>query len=367
MKDNSNIAPSVLNALKIIVKSMVNREDVSSTEFLRTAFEATFQLIPEAEKGSLYLLEEDTYFPMCSKGYDIELLKKLSFTKDSIFIGFEEAEADKIIAYETFIEQREPNKFTEETIETFKALGTYSNFVTLYAPIVYKSQPVGLISLEKFTEHAFPEHSKEIMKIYAQMISNYFSISKQKEFEQQLFNETVEALVSAIEIKDTYTEGHGKRVRDLTAKICKSLSLPMEDQKKICLAALLHDIGKIGIPTEILNKPDRLTGEEYEIVKAHPEKATHVLSKIGSFTEILDIVKHHHEYHNGQGYPSGLSGSNIPLGSRIILIADAYDAMTSKRAYRESMSIDEAKAELSRNAGSQFNPELVNQVLSVLA
>jgi polar amino acid transport system substrate-binding protein len=218
-----------------------------------------------------------------------------------------------------------------------------------------------------FTEHAFPEHSKEIMKIYAQMISNYYSISKQKEFEQQLFNETVEALVSAIEIKDTYTEGHGKRVRDLTAAICKSLSLPMEDQKKICLAALLHDIGKIGIPTEILNKPDRLTGEEYEIVKAHPEKATHVLGKIGSFTEILDIVKHHHEYHNGQGYPSGLSGSNIPLGSRIILIADAYDAMTSKRAYRESMSIDEAKAELSRNAGSQFNPELVNQVLRVLA
>lgn len=354
------------DALAIIADTMIQNRNVSSELFLKNAFEAIFKLIPEAEKGSLYVLEEGVFRPRNSNGYDLALLNKLHFTDANIFIGYEVKSIDQIDAYVTYVEERDASRFDAELLEVFKKLGTYANFVSLYAPIMYGPEIVGLISLESFTKKKFSKSAKDSLKIYAQVISNYYSISKQKEVEEALHEETINALISAIEIKDSYTEGHARRVMKLTEKISDRMTLSNEEKSRIKLAALFHDIGKIGIPTEILTKPGRLTQDEFETVKTHPEKATQILSKIKAYADILPIVLHHHERIDGKGYPLGISGSDIPIGSQIIMVADSYDAMTSQRAYRSSLSHEEALEELRRHSGTQFSSEIVEIALEVM-
>lgn len=361
----NNDSKGLYEVLSIMAKSMINTENLTSRDFLNNAFEAAFELIPEAQKGSLFLMQGERYLPISSRGYDIDLLNKLSFTKEDVFIGFEQTNVNHITAYETYLPKRDDSKFTKEILDTFKALGTYSNFVALYAPIVYNGTSIGLLSLENFNSEKFSPSSKDVLKIYAQMISNFYTISRQSELERLLFSETVESLVSAIEIKDAYTEGHAKRVVELSHNLALAMKLPPGEIEKIKLAALLHDVGKIGIPTQILNKPGPLSDIEFDMIKTHPEKAHKVLSKISNFTEILDLVLCHHEHFDGSGYPNGLVGNQIPFGAQIILVSDAFDAMTSKRAYRDAMTSSRALEILKENAGTQFHPDIVNVALSV--
>lgn len=354
------------DALSIIAGTMIHNKNVTSEQFLNNAFEAIFKLIPEAEKGSLYVLEDGIFRPKNSNGYDIDLLNRLHFTDANIFIGYEVKTIDQIEAYVTYVERRDETRFSADLIEVFKKLGTYENFVSLYAPLMYNHKIIGLISLESFTQKKFSKSAKDCLKIYAQIISNYYSISKQQEVEKDLHEETINALISAIEVKDSYTEGHARRVMDIAERIAIKMDLSQEDSDRIKLAALFHDIGKIGLPTDILTKPDRLTDHEYELVKTHPEKATQILSKINSYAHILPIVLHHHERIDGKGYPKGLKGDEIPLGSQIIMVADSYDAMTSQRAYRPPLTHEEAVRELMKHSGTQFNGQIVEAFMASL-
>ena len=144
------------------------------------------------------------------------------------------------------------------------------------------------------------------------------------------------------------------------------MGLPEEDLKKLKLGGLFHDIGKIGIPESILLKTERLTDDEYSEIKNHPTIGAHILSNATMFQDIIPIVKHHHERFDGKGYPSKLKGDEIPYLARITAIADTYDAMTSKRAYREPLSLDIVKEEFAKNAGTQFDPELIPVFLDIL-
>jgi putative nucleotidyltransferase with HDIG domain len=172
------------------------------------------------------------------------------------------------------------------------------------------------------------------------------------------FLNAITALVYALEAKDAYTSGHSQRVADLSAAIARELNLPHAQIDKLRLAGLLHDIGKIGIQESVLNKPGRLTEAEFGLVKLHPEIGEHILSPIVDSADILEAVRNHHEYFNGKGYPDGLQKDKIPLGARILAISDAYEAMTSERPYRKSMSANAARHEIERNKGSQFDPEI---------
>ena len=140
----------------------------------------------------------------------------------------------------------------------------------------------------------------------------------------------------------------------------------MKDIDLIALAGLLHDIGKIGIPESILDKPGKLTKEEYEIVKRHPEIGAEILSSIRQFEEVVPAIRHHHERYDGRGYPDGLKGEEIPVMARIIAVADAFDAMLSKRPYRDALSLNSAVKELQRNKGSQFDPQIVDILLNII-
>ena len=173
-------------------------------------------------------------------------------------------------------------------------------------------------------------------------------------------------LLAALAAKDPTTSEHSQRCSSLAARLAVELGLPQQEQSAIVLAALLHDIGKLAVPDEVLFKPGPLNEEEWAKMKEHPVAATQVLGQIQAVAEAMPAVLHHHEHFDGSGYPDGLTGSHIPLASRILLVTDAYDAMTSDRPYRKAMSPAEAIAELERNSGSQFDPRVVEVFLRIL-
>ena len=171
--------------------------------------------------------------------------------------------------------------------------------------------------------------------------------------------ELTEALASAIDAKDGNTYGHSHRVGELAMVMGTHLRLDAAQIEELQIAAHLHDVGKIGIPDAILNKSARLTAEEFAVVQRHPVIGWQILRRISSFQQVARIVRHHHERFDGTGYPDRLCGTDIPLASRLIAVADSYDAMTSARSYRKAVSAKEAWQELCRCSGSQFDPEAV--------
>jgi len=182
---------------------------------------------------------------------------------------------------------------------------------------------------------------------------------------QRSYRATLEALLAALDTRDTETEGHSERVAAYTMLIAQQLNLPQEELQHIEHGALLHDIGKIGVPDHILYKPGPLTPEEWEIMKQHPVIGYKMCMRIEMLRPAAPIVLHHHERWDGRGYPYGLSGAEIPLGARIFAIADTLDAMTSDRPYRKALSFAQAREEIERCAGSQFDPELVRVFLEL--
>src|SRR3972149_3415512 len=173
------------------------------------------------------------------------------------------------------------------------------------------------------------------------------------------FLATISALEKALQARNVYTEGHSRRVARKSVEIAKALSLSKEDINNIELSALFHDIGKIGIRDDVLNKTTKLTDSEYEHMKSHPIVAENILSPIEEMQPIIDVIKHEHERYDGNGYPDGLKGEEIPIGARIVTIADTWDSMVYDRIYRKALSKEEAIAEIERCSGTQFDPQLV--------
>ncbi len=178
--------------------------------------------------------------------------------------------------------------------------------------------------------------------------------------------DVVAALAQALEERDSYTGEHSESVVDLTARVAEELALDADEFKTIRSAALLHDIGKVGVPDEILHKPGSLDEREWEIMRQHPAIGERILRAIPGMGAVARIVRHEHERWDGAGYPDQLAGESIPIGARIILACDAYHAMTSDRPYRKAMSHHEAMSELTTNAGSQFDPKVVEALVGYL-
>ena len=192
----------------------------------------------------------------------------------------------------------------------------------------------------------------ENMALYESLISNFYGILK--------------SLVNALEAKDLYTGKHSERVTRYATAVARLLGCSGAEIESVQTIGYLHDIGKIGIQDGILNKPGSLTHEEYEIVKKHPVIGESIVAELGLSPEERAIIRHHHERWDGRGYPDGLAGEKIPLLARIVSVADAFDAMTSKRAYRESMSLEESTVELLRNSGKQFDPATLEALLELI-
>ena len=183
---------------------------------------------------------------------------------------------------------------------------------------------------------------------------------------EKAYLDTIGILRQTVEAKDPYTRGHSDRVSEYSVLIGKKLGLDEKTLHILKIGGLFHDIGKIGIPDSILLKESKLSDEEYSQIKNHPMIGVHMLGDAAIFTDILPIVKHHHERYDGRGYPSQLVGDDIPYVARIAAVADTFDAMTSKRSYRDSLPIDVVRAEIERCSGTQFDPNIAKVFLDIM-
>ena len=183
---------------------------------------------------------------------------------------------------------------------------------------------------------------------------------------ERAYLDTIGILRQTVEAKDPYTRGHSDRVSEYSVLIGKKLGLDENTLHILKIGGLFHDIGKIGIPDSILLKESKLSDEEYSQIKNHPMIGVHMLGDAAIFTDILPIVKHHHERYDGRGYPSQLVGDDIPYVARIAAVADTFDAMTSKRSYRNSLPIDVVRAEIERCSGTQFDPNIAKVFLDIM-
>ena len=203
------------------------------------------------------------------------------------------------------------------------------------------------------------EQMNEIKEINERLSDAYDQLEK-------AYLESVETLRYTVEAKDSYTKGHSDRVSAYSVLIGEKMGLPDNDLKTLRIGGLFHDIGKIGIPDSILLKEQKLTDQEYSEIKNHPSIGAHILSNATIFKDIIPIVLYHHERFDGRGYPKMLAGEQIPLLARITAVADTFDAMTSKRSYRDAMPLDVVKEEIRNCSGTQFDPQIASTFLDIL-
>jgi putative nucleotidyltransferase with HDIG domain len=206
----------------------------------------------------------------------------------------------------------------------------------------------------------FTNSNVNLMRALAAQISIVLTNHKLLQTMKDFLLEVVTTLVSVIEAKDEYTRGHSERVQAMSLAVGEAMGLEPGLKEDLRWAAILHDIGKIGIPDTILRKPGKLTDEEFAEIKKHPDRGVEILKHLASLAHVLPAIRHHHERVDGRGYPSGLSGEDIPLLARIIAVGDTFDAITSTRAYRVAGSPAEALAEIERVGGTQLDAQIAS-------
>ncbi len=254
------------------------------------------------------------------------------------------------------------------------------------APVVRNNKIIGVIHsvFDVTDQKEAEESSSELIDIYARSVNEMKAreiraqtgrdaflnmledISESYNDLEDLFLRLILVMVNALDAKSPWTKGHSERVSMYAEEIAKEMLIDDDEIKDIKLAGLLHDIGKIGTYDYLLDKPGRLTKEEFEIVKKHPEQGADILKEIKQLRDIMPYIKYHHEKLDGNGYPHKLKGENIPLGARILHVADSFDSMTSDRPYRPAPGIKYALSELEKYKGTQFDHDVVETFLKVL-
>lgn len=193
-----------------------------------------------------------------------------------------------------------------------------------------------------------------------------FKLNRRTSQNEQIIEETMQSFMGFIDAKDQTTNGHSKRVATYTRLLAKRMGFKEEECERMYYIGLMHDCGKIGIPDAVLNKPDRLTDEEYEIIKKHTTIGGNILKNFTSIEGIQDGALYHHERYDGSGYPQGLKGENIPLIGRMICVCDSFDVMNSERCYTNKMTKEDIFYQLSENRGVQFDPKIVDVFIGML-
>jgi putative nucleotidyltransferase with HDIG domain len=235
------------------------------------------------------------------------------------------------------------------------------------APLINRGKVLGIIYLDSTDKsNLFTKDDLSLLSAMALKAGIALDNARLYDDMRNLFFNTVETLVRAIQARDPYTSGHSARVSRYCLLIAERLKLSTKEKHYLYLTSMLHDIGKIGIPDDLLNRPGKLTEEEKEKVREHVSLGASMLKALGEMHPIVPLIRHHHEAWDGSGYPDGLKEENIPLISRIVAVADTYDAMTSDRPYRAARSKREAVDELQRCAGKNFDPKIVKAFIDIL-
>ena len=264
--------------------------------------------------------------------------------------------------------------FTESTV-----LSELSSFVAV--PLQVRAHMVGVLNVFSFTQgKKFDEGHRKMLavlasraasaidnaRLYGELRSSNEDLVKANLSLEEMFQQTVAGFAQALEESDMYTRGHSERVAVYSEILGRGLTLPDSEIRRIVQAGVMHDVGKIGVRYDMLNKPGKLTPEEVSVFREHPAKGKRILDPVPCLHPLIDGCWCHHEWYDGGGYPRGLAGDQIPLVGRVVAIADAYDAMTSDRAYRRALPHEVAIGEIERCAGTQFDPELAEAFVRLI-
>lgn len=327
-------------------------------DFLKEVFDNLYSLIPEAYSGVLSVLEDGRVKYISSKNLDIEKLNALNL------------KTDEYITYNNVFTSKntktvKQDALSEEKNNSLNSLLSKKN-ESLYIPINGNNKQVGNLIFHTTGNDVFSKESFRIAVYYSKLISLFLKFEDMNEFQNNVQRQIIISLIKMMEYHDTYTKGHSQNVANLAEDFSRFLGYDKEFLNRIYWAGMVHDVGKIIIPQDILNKPGKLTYEEYELIKNHPVYSFEVLNEIDNLKDISYIVKHHHERIDGKGYPDNLKDKEIPIESKILCLVDTWDAMTRNRSYRKALSIDSAKKELIKNKNKQFDSKLVDYFLEYI-
>jgi putative nucleotidyltransferase with HDIG domain len=296
-----------------------------------------------------------TFF--ATKGVPTEYTEKFALPASSPLIALMSKANEPILA-----------KSIPADLEARGRLKTLTQLFEIFLPLKSKGRLLGIVCLgAKVTNRDYAQKDQEILTAMGNQAStaldNAFLINRLRE----TIGGVMKALISAIEAKDPFTRGHTERVARLSTAIAERLNLSVEERRQLLYGCVLHDIGKIGIPESILTNPNTLTEAELRELQRHPLIGVSILDKMKFLDKAKLIVRHHHERFDGRGYPDGLAGKDIPLGARILAIANAFDAMTHDRRHRTAPGYAKALEEIRQHAGTQFDPELAQLFLNILS
>ena len=352
--DDRNQRVRELSALNTL--SWALGRDTQFDAVLERALNQVMQ-VTDGEAGSIMLVEPDgrTLRIGTARGLPSEIVQSTCVQMGEGIAGWVAKHRKPLI----LVDAQPDNGFEAE-------LASQGIRSALSVPLVSKGDIIGVLNVSKTkSPEAFTKQNLKVVASFAGQLAVAIENARLYVDLENTFLGTIGALAAAVDAKDPYTYGHSSEVTEHTIAIAHRMGLSTEEIEKLRIGALLHDIGKIGIDGAILNKPGRLTDEEFEIIKGHPDIAANILSSLEFLTEVVPLVRHHHEHYAGGGYPSGIAGDEIPLGARIIAVADAFNAMTSDRPYRASLAHDVAIRELIKHSGTQFDPEVVRAFLRV--
>lgn len=285
----------------------------------------------------------------------ISLLKS-DFAEYHICLQILDSSGEEVLEEKVYTMSREMHSWEKPVFKTY--LVVVSLEILIFAIINIVSMVIFVVRKNEL-EKLQAELARQVAEQTGELIS-------QRQKMKELFMQTVSALSEAVDAKDRYTSGHSKRVAEYARLIAARMGKTKEEQEEICRAGLLHDVGKIRVPEEIINKAGKLTDEEFNIIKIHPVTGYHILQYISGSDMIAIGAKYHHERYDGKGYPNGLMGKKIPEVARILGVADSYDAMTSNRSYRKGLPQEVVRAEIEKGRGTQFDPDIADVMLQMI-
>ena len=349
LKENTNFNIKAANLLNFVLS-----KNETEKSFFNKMLDYFIEFNNEIDKCSISIYKGDKVKFIAHKGYS-DILYNQEINKDEFIIPETQTEIKNLA-----------NKNLENNFEWSKKL--YKNgFIeiknSLITPYKFNEEIIGNLTLDKFDEKPFSHKTKENALFLANLSSIYLRLKDQSEKLEKYNNEIRNTLLKAIELNSNFTQNHSLNVSILSKKIGEILNVGSDNIYKLELASVLHDIGKIGISENIINKRGKLTPEEYEEIKQHVIKGINILSESDFFKQIIQIVATHHERWDGKGYPYHLDGEKIPVLGRILCIADSIEAMSNDRPYRKGMPKEEILDELVNQSGKQFDPDIIKTVI----